>query len=324
MSSFTFSSNPERKVLLSVALVLAATEVGTHVFSRGFSDVQHRNQIPAIASSLGNAPPPRILFLGNSLTRQGVSLKSFADQLRRHDVQVGGIFKVCPDDTTLRHWHYVFEGHFGNRFGGQAPDYVIVTFVRDHLSDQVDQRTRRMALNVAGMPQVVEVLCRDVRSLDEGAYFFAAHYLKAIAHQPEIKDGILRRLIPHYHAEIQRLNEMQRTCRAKNRVPGPTRPEEARFTYDQLEQFVSMLHENHCHGVFCLMPLPGEQSLDANLVKTIESRGMTFLDLRDLASHTEGHYSDGYHMDAVAADIYSRAVADALTERLEGTGACGE
>ena len=67
-----------------------------------------------------------------------------------------------------------------------------------------------------------------------------------------------------------------------------------------------------------MMPLPGGQSVDTKLVETIESNNMTFFDLRELASRTEGHYPDGYHMDAVAGDIYSRAVAEALAERHPG------
>ncbi len=70
-------------------------------------------------------------------------------------------------------------------------------------------------------------------------------------------------------------------------------------------------------GGFRLMPMPGEQSLDPRLVETIESGGMTFVDCRSLRASTKGHYPDGYHMDPVAAVIYSRAVADAMASHLE-------
>ena len=64
-----------------------------------------------------------------------------------------------------------------------------------------------------------------------------------------------------------------------------------------------------------LVPLPGEQSVDAQLVNTIENNDMTFFDFRGLASRTNGHYPDGYHMDSAAADIYSRAIAEAFAQR---------
>lgn len=315
MSSSTFSSKHEWKVLLVVALAVSACEVGARFLVQRFSDVQHRNGIPQLARVLRDKPSPRVVFLGNSLTRRGVRLDSFGDQLDQHGFHTGGVCIVCPDDTTLRHWHYVFERHFTGTDSTRSPDCVIVTFIGDHLTDQVEFHWRRMALNVGGRRQVLEVLRHDVDSLDDGAYFLVAHFFESVVHQPDMKDGVLRRITPHYRSETRRLNQVRRAYLKAN-VEQEEPEKEPSFTYSRLRQFIDMLEKNGCHGVFCMIPLPGEQSVDTKLVETIESNNMTFLDFRELASRTEGHYPDGYHMDAVAADIYSRAVAEALAERL--------
>ena len=299
-------------MLLVVAIVLVAGEVGAHVLSRSFSDVQHRQEIPETVEQIQKAPSPRVLFLGNSLTRRGISLDAFQDQLRRRGAALGGAWKVCPDDTRLRQWHYVYEGHFAAPSLTGAPEFVVVTFVRETLADQVQQRTRRLALNVEGIRQVGAVLQRHVHSLDEAAYFLAVHYIKAVAYQPEIKDGILRRLVPYYRSETRRLNQRQQAYLARVSSQKEAEGGKPAFTYQELQRFMQTLRTSGAHGIFCLMPLPDEQSLDPRLVQTIESAGMTFVDLRGLVSRTRGHYPDGYHMDAAAADIYSRAVADAL------------
>ncbi len=301
-------------MLLVVAIVLVAGEVGAHVLSRTFSDVRHRQQIPEIAEQIREAPSPRVLFLGNSLTRRGISLDAFQDQLRRRGAALGGAWKVCPDDTTLRHWHYTIEKHFLERQPPVSPEYVVITFVGDSLTDQAAQRTRRLALNVQGVRQVVEVLRHDVKCLDEAAYFLASHCLKALAYQPEIKDGILRRLVPYYRSETRRLNQRHQAYLARVSSQKEAEGGTPAYTYQELQRFMQTLRTSGAHGVFCLMPLPDEQSLDPRLVETIESAGMTFVDFRDLAVHTKGHYPDGYHMDAVAADMYSRAVAEPVLE----------
>lgn len=317
MSSSTSSSNHEGKVLLVVALVLVAGEVGAHALSRTFSDVQRREQIPETVAQIGEAASPRILFLGNSLTRRGVSLNAFREQLGKHGITVGGAWKVCPDDTTLRHWYYVFERHFAGPPPARSPDYVVVSFVGNALADQVESRTRRLALNVEGARQISHVLRHDLESLDEAGYFLASHWSKAIAHQPEVKDGILRRIVPYYREETERLNWVHHEHRAKTPATDASAAGTAQLTYHGLGQFLDMLKANDCHGVFCLMPLPGEQPLDLRLVETIESAGMTFGDCRGLRVRTQGHYPDEYHMDPTAAGIYSRAVAVALARVLQ-------
>jgi len=314
MNSSTFSSSDEWKVVLFVTVVLCACELGIRFLSQMSVDLQHRNEIPQLARALRNAPSPRVLFLGNSLTKRGISLDSFREQLEQEGCRVGGVCKAHPDSTSLREWYFVFAGHFARADTTGSPDCVIVTFVHDHLADQCEVRLRRMALNIADRRQILEVFCHDIRSIDDGVFFLAAHFLASVGYQPAAKHRILSSIIPHYATETQRLNQVRRAY-LKADVQQELPAEQASFTYTKLQRFIDVLDQQGSLGVFCMMPLPGEQFLDVKLVETVKSNNMIFLDFRELASLTRGHYPDGYHMDPVAADIYSRAVASALAER---------
>jgi len=296
-------------------MALASCEVGVRAKVRTHLDEQHRNEIPHLARALRNQPSPRILFLGNSLTRKGIRLDSFKEALRDHGLRVGGCAVVRPDDTVVQHWYYLFQRYFADANESRTPDCVIITFCLDHLSDQVAPRNRRLASIVKGPGQLAEVLCHDLDSVDACGDFLMAHFFSAVANQSEIKHGVMARIIPHYASESQRLNRVRRAYHE-------TKDAQERFgnapalTYSRLERFIALLQQRGCHGVFAMIPLPGEQSLDIALAETIESNGMTFCDFRDLSSLTSGHYPDGYHMDPVAADIYSRALADAVAARI--------
>jgi hypothetical protein len=310
MSSSTSNSRDEWQVLFAVVLALAACEVATRAKVARHAFDLHKQQIPGTAAELSDQPSPRILFLGNSLTKLGVNVDSFRAAFTDHALQAPACAKVHPDDTTIQHWYYVFERHFSSR--NTAPECVIFTFCYDHLSDQVEPRDRRLAKTIQGPAQLTDVLLKDMTSIDRRVGFLMAYLLRAVSDQSELKNAVLNRLIPHYSKETQRLNSVRRKYE-EAKVSQEDAPQPAAFTYRRLERLIELLRQSGSHGVFCLMPLPSEQSLDPELVRTIESGGMTFLDLRELICQTEGHYPDGYHMDSVAADIYSRAIADALT-----------
>ncbi len=228
-----------------------------------------------------------------------------------------------PDDTTLSGWHYVYERYFDGKARRQPPDCVVVTFVTDRLADQVELRVRRDARIVSGWRQVAKALRYDVHSIEHRAQFLAAYCVRSVAYQGGIKRGVLGRIVPHYASETRRLNTIHRKYLSE-KAEQNHQEQQKEHTYNRLLRFMAMLKRNGSRGVFCLMPLPSKQSLDAKLVETIRSDGMSFFDFRDLSAQTRGHYPDGYHMDEVAADIYSRALADEFSEQFPEVFPAGE
>jgi hypothetical protein len=315
MNSSTSSSNAdsrhEWKVVLVALLAVAACELAMRSQAHQYLDEQHRLELPSIAAKLSEKPAPRVLMLGNSLTRAGVRLDSFERQLAAHGVQAGGLAKANPDDTAVSQWRAVYENYFASRDRG--PDCVVVSFVGEHLADQSGSRSRLTARFVGSMRQMVDVLRHDVDSFDDGADLLAAYWLQSMAYQENAKHRVLSALIPHYQHERQRLNQLRRSVAAAERARSGKR---LAYTYHRLDRFIQSLKEHGCQGVFCRMPIPGTQLLDERLVERLNESSMIFVDLRTLIENTRGHYPDSYHMDETAADIYSRAVADELARRL--------
>jgi hypothetical protein len=77
-----------------------------------------------------------------------------------------------------------------------------------------------------------------------------------------------------------------------------------------------MLDEAQTQAVFVLMPHPTYRDLDPALKRAVEQTDAWFVDLRDLYPRVKEHFPDGHHMDVLGAEIYSRAVADAVADRL--------
>jgi len=292
--------------------VLVACEVALRIAGSRLSfDERHRRAIPAISARLHGAPSPRILFLGNSLTRCGVDLRSFSSELEQNGLPPVRCEKVVPDDTVISDWYYAYRSYFSDR--GLSPDMVIVSFVGEQLSDQAGFQVRKLASLVSGTPSLASVFENDLHTLEDRASFLFAYASLAVSRQEEVKNRSLTVLIPHYRSQTRRLNSVIRSHKQQKEA---TEPAGSQPTYQRLQRFVQLLQQGKTQGVFVLMPGEHSESLDPKLVETLQKNGMVFLDLRYLLPQVDGHFPDGYHMDSMAANIYSRTIAGALHERL--------
>src|SRR5690242_2302209 len=131
MSSFTSNFRSESRVLLSVALVFAVGEGALRMGVQHLSaDVQHIRSIPARAERLSHASGLRILFLGNSLTREGVRLGVIGGQLSCPGPVA--LEAAYPDNATVLDWYYLFRNDFG---GERAPNVLVLNFARGQLTN---------------------------------------------------------------------------------------------------------------------------------------------------------------------------------------------
>ncbi len=278
--------------------------------SSRFLDVQHHLALPEIAATLAEAPSPRLLFLGNSLTRRGIDVTTFEGELAKHGMQAGGIAKANPDATAVVQWRATFEHYFATH--NPPPDCVVVSFVSVQLTDQVDISNRLTAKLIGGVPQWLDVLRHDVESFDDGAELTMACLFQSIAYQENAKNRILGFVIPHFREQRQRLNDRRRATAAARR----NRKGENHFTYYRLHRLIESLKDKGCRVVFCLMPLPEVQAYDPQLAVELQNASAMFFDMRGVHPKIEGHYPDGYHMDETAARIYSQELADAFADRM--------
>src|SRR5262245_55287376 len=115
MNSYTSNSRHEWKVVLAVLLVLMGAESGTRLFESNLSkDIIHLQSFKQIAQdihreSLNNRTT--ILFLGNSMTREGVDVEAFKQCIEQPSSKECFVTRIMPDNTALADWYYAYK-HF--------------------------------------------------------------------------------------------------------------------------------------------------------------------------------------------------------------------
>lgn len=294
-----------------MASVLAAAELAGRFTGRWLSvDESHVREIPEIARRLHAGPPPRILFLGNSLTRCGVDLEAFRAELRVRGVPDVACEKVVPDGTGISEWYYYFKRHFAD--ANETPDVVIVGFQGATASDQNLVRVEKLGQDACTLRDIPELFTSDVEGFGDRVQFLLSYCFYSVGKQTNMQHRVLSWVVPNYIQETQELNQVVQSGRKKNAPSAPPRS-----TYRRLERLMSMLRRIDVRGVFVAMPGATDQTLDPMLVETVREGGMTFVDGRRIERLGAERFFDGVHMDAAAADVYSRFVAGAIAGQLK-------
>jgi len=297
---------------VALAAVMACEVAVRHAAPSLSKDMQHIREFPEIARELHSSQRLEILFLGNSLTGAGTDLDAFQSELEQSALHPAyGI--VCPDNTTLSEWYYIFKNVFAVR--QQAPDVAIIGFHNRQMCDSETIRTRKLGHDFCEFGDTAEVFEHDLTGFDERATYLLSSFSAAYAYQDRIKHRTLDRIIPDFRFGMGRINEIIRARRKiretqASRIPRPT--------YRRLKRFMAMLRRSGTHGVFVAMP-SGDWALDPAIAEIVRQAGMTFVDGRTtvLPVLTRDYFRDGYHLDKAGAGIYSRFLAKKLVGELK-------
>jgi hypothetical protein len=301
MNSFTSSFNSEFKVLAAVLLVLVSAEAVMRVMEESLSvDVRHIREIPRIAQALAEKERPRVLFLGNSLTRNAVDEAILTTEIGNLGVRPLSVAKVVPDASGISIWYYEFKKSFID--ANRKPDVVVVHFGARHLRDG---DRRQVAPNLGGyhaaLRDLPEVFGDEVRIFGDRLEFLLSMGSTAFANRTRVAPRILDLLIPYYRPNTERINAAIRQSARRTEPPLPT--------YQRLERFLKLAADHDVTVIAVAIPLANRYDLDPQIQATIESFGMIFIDNREVQGMTASSYSDGYHMNEQGKDIYSRHLA---------------
>ena len=188
MSSFTSNFRSEGRVLVSVAVVLAIGEAVLRLGGQRLSaDVQHIRSIPARADRLAHAEGLRILFLGNSLTREGIRLDVVQEHLGC--TSPVALERVFPDDTTILDWYYLFRNDFG---GDRAPNVLVLSYARGQLTDATGIHAERIAGSFGGWSNTREMLRLDLDDLGDRIDYILASTFRLFSERERVRDRVLR------------------------------------------------------------------------------------------------------------------------------------
>lgn len=309
MSSFTSSFRPEARVLLLVAAAFLAGEAALRLTGQRLSlDLLHLGSIPSIAGRVRAHPDTSVLFLGNSLTRNGVHL----DTVARHFGSAGldaRFYKVMPDDTSVEDWYFVFKRHFLST--GAAPRVVVVGFALDQLGDSIPVSVERIA-SIGGLRNAPELFSADLPAFGDRCDYVLASLFYSFSERDRLRLRILDAAIPGYRAAAPLFNATLR--------PGtvPSGPPPAP-SYFRLRRFLDACSGARVVPFFAAMPVPGSYPIDPRLPALISASRGVFFDLRRIDGLQPGHFPDGYHLGPAGAALFSDALAARLAARIVET-----
>ncbi len=314
MSSSTFSSKDEWKVLIVVVGTLLCAEGAVRYLGVSRSqDVRHLEQAGAIVQSLHDEPPPRALFLGNSLTNAGVDVAAFQRGMQIAGGPTVACAKVHPDDTNILDWYYLYRNRVQRpRLG---PDVLVVGFAMNQVSDGRTAQPRHLA-EMCGWADTSELFANDLLNAGDRVDFLFARASWLYARQETLKHRILSNIIPWYAESHQQLN-----IRGKNASAASDSVETAP-TYKRLDRWLYSLASTNTRAVFVAMPVPDPASqgepypLDDSLRDHCHDHGAVLIDARRAPGlESERFYSDGYHLNAAGATLYSEFLGATLADQ---------
>jgi len=300
MNLFISNFRTETKVIAVVLFALLACELALRKVERSLSlDLQHIRALPGIARNLAKTDGLRILFLGNSFTRVTVDPEVFKREMKSHGFGNIAVERVHPDGTRINEWYYTFKTYFVEPH--LKPDLLVVITGRAHLQDQpIDPSA--LGAYFSSSRDVPAFLSNTTNSLDEKMEFFLAHYSAAYANRRRIEPRVFTRIIPHYQNCIQRIYEARIRTEAdprRNTTP----------VYSGLEQLLDLGEKASIPIVIATVPMWQPYSIDPEVKRLVAAHQMTFIEANEMEEIDSSHFPDGYHIDQLGAEKYTRIIA---------------
>ena len=299
------NSRVEWKVVFSVIAVLLVTEgLLRAVHTRLSHDLVHIQELPVKLERLSHGTGTRMLFLGNSLIREGIIIELF----RREMAAFGPVTveQAYPDDTAVLEWLNAYR-HLVAKPGNQI-DVLVVGFAENQLQDRAAIDVRRLAHNYAGWHSTAEIFREESFSFDQRIEFALARFWKSFANAERVQKRILDQLIPYYRTTASRVNNSFTPTALPAKVRAPT--------YRRLQKLIDAVHADRANLVVIAVPVGKAYAIDPRLLKLLESNQVSLIDARNIAGITANSFPDGYHMDEAAARLMTRLVVEQLSDQL--------
>lgn len=305
----------EWKVIACVAVVLLSVECGIRgLESRLSKDLIGIRLFPKIAATLSDpkhASDHRILFLGNSLTRDGVNVDAVTEELTSSTQSDGkaSVFvrKAAADGTGIVEWFYAFRNQFLE--AGHAPDIVVLGFEGPgggHISDARKFDPSALGYLFSGLDDIPEVMQHDLTNFGQRGDYLLGLFSAAYANRGRVQQRVLDSIIPGYRETSERINLGIDDHQPKPSTDAP----EASFS--RLERFVDLAEAHGVRVVLVAIPVPDAYEIEPGLIDFAAMRNVPLIDARHVDGIDDSMFPDGLHMNATAAKRFSRFVANQL------------
>lgn len=289
-----------------VLAVMAVCELGVRVFEKRLA-VDAKT--PALSKRLAEAEGQRVLVLGNSLVRDNVNADILEAELKAQGVRPIHIERIYLMNTIINDWYYAFKHHFVDT--GQLPDVLVVCFSNNHLQDSSIQRSL-VARYHSSARDIPQIFSEDVRDFDGRVEFMLSAGLASFTHRTSVERRVLDATIPHYREGAMRINRALTIAANKRR-------RDFQPTYRRLEQLIHLAVSHGVRVILVAVPVESPYPIDSQIMNTVETAGVTFIDSRTVEGLSKESYVDGMHMNSDGCALYSRFLARRLADHLKRT-----
>ncbi len=310
------STGPTRYRNVTAALLLAlACVVGLDLFVRSAEarlsgDVANKQRfLEVMRQTSANPGQPLLAAVGSSLIDRGIdSVVLTAALTPAGDTPL--VVKLAPDNSTIWDWTCVVETHLISRT--PPADRVIIGFAWDQLSDVATLNLRRNFNNLCP-PAKLAYFSQFSPSVETETWLDVAAVTtsKLFTHREPIRQKIFSRIIPHYEAETQQLNE-----RNNARQTAPVASNTAGATAVHYRAAAALLGELGGVGtsaVLVAMPVQAPYQIDRAICDILGPNDL-FLDLRTAVPPDPALYRDAIHLN----DEGARRLSTVLAAQLAG------
>ncbi len=312
MSSFT-SNSRNKWILILAAVAILSAEFTIRLFGTSLSvDLEHIRDLPLIAEDLKNAQDPTILFLGNSLTREGVDPTIVSSELHRRLSIPVHVSRAYPDDTSITEWPYALKHYFLDR--GSKPDVLILSVGIHRLDDSRASRPHRLGGYYADLGDLKYLLRHDLLTLGDRIDFFLSYASSAFRNRTRVSKRILNFIVPDYREFARSVNTTIKLDEKPHQETDPSNQ-----TFHRLEYLADLARSHGIHIILVAMPTrpPSFHEFQPEEIAMINHLGITLIDLREYPELTPEMFKDHVHLNERGAEIHSRRLAEHLAKPLE-------
>lgn len=290
-------------VLAVLGALLFSDVVLRTVEDRLSGNIEHINEIDDLAADYKADDPESILFMGNSLTNNGVNADIARKLLNENGHNVTTMNKIVPDATTIWSWSCIADNQFLDR--DVYPATIVLGFGWNQLSDQSRILPTRLGAFFCSADDLLNIREHKTLTSAEIGEFLTARTLRTYAHRETVRNRVLSILIPHYQQMTQENNRRLRNAAdaAGSQV----------FSYTVLQDLITDLSQNGTQLVVMAMPvrdLPYE--IDDSLARLLRDMQVPLLDYRHLSGIAEDSFLDDMHLDPDGATVLTTRLANDL------------
>lgn len=287
-----------KAVALAVALVITF-DLLVGVASRRLTvDAQHVEAIPELVASLEGAEGTTVLFVGNSVTREGVDVDAI-EAVAPDSLNVKAV-ALHPDDTTIADWLPLYD-HFVAG-SGVEPDLVVVPFVTGQLRDDRETNPSRIGRDYTATGDLVGRL-RDLDGLSPRFELVMAHLSNTYANRERLSRRGLE-LLPRYPELVQGIN-------AEAVEDRDAALEDVQASYERLRRLRDVVRSGGGRLVIVAMPTRFDYSIDETLERSAAELDVELIDLR-MVDVSESDFRDGLHLKESGAQVVTATLAEQL------------